>query len=288
MSMAAIAPADRLAVEAIVQRAGTSFYRGMRVLSPDRRTAMYAIYAYSRLVDDVADEPAPLPDKLRDLAAWRERIAAVFGGTGSDPVTRVLVGAAQTYGLRHDDFVAVIDGMQMDAATVIVAPDLATLDLYCDRVAAAVGRLSVRAFGDGSPAADQVAWHLGRALQHTNILRDVAEDVGRGRLYLPAEWLADAGVLADIEVPPNPALARVHPGLPAVCTRMAATAHAHFASARRAMADCDRRAMRPAQLMAATYDALLDRLEARGWTQLDTPVRVPKWQKLVIAARHLL
>ncbi len=282
MSMAGIAAADRLAVEAIVQRAGTSFYRGMRVLPPDRRTAMYAIYAFCRLVDDVADEPAPLPDKLRDLAAWRERIAAVFAGTGSDPVTRVLVGATQAYGLRHDDFVAVIDGMQMDAATVIVAPDLATLDLYCDRVAAAVGRLSVRAFGDGSPAADQVAWHLGRALQHTNILRDVAEDAGRGRLYLPAEWLADAGV------PPDPALALAHPGLAAVCARMAAAAHAHFADARRAMAGCDRRAMRPARLMAATYDALLSRLETRGWTRLDTPVRVPKWQKLAIAARHLL
>ena len=280
MSMSSVAEADRAAVEAIVQRSGTSFYRGMRVLPPERRTAMYAIYAFCRLVDDVADEPAPLPDKLRDLAAWRTQIGTVFSGHGTDPVTRILATARAAYGLRQDDFLAVIDGMQMDAETAIVAPDLATLDLYCDRVAAAVGRLSVRAFGDGSANADRVAWHLGRALQHTNILRDVAEDAGRGRLYLPAEWLAEAGV------PPDPALALRHPGLATVCARMAAAAHAHFRDAHRAMAACDRRAMRPARLMGATYDALLARLEQRGWTRLDQTVSLPKWQKLWIAGRH--
>ncbi len=280
MSMASITLADRTAVEAIVQRAGTSFYRGMRVLPPDRRIAMYAIYAFCRLVDDVADEPAPIPDKLHNLGTWRDRIGAVFQGAGTDPVTRVLATAAQTYALRQEDFLAVIDGMQMDADTVIVAPSLATLDLYCDRVAAAVGRLSVRAFGDGSPTADQVAWHLGRALQHTNILRDIAEDAGRGRLYLPAEWLRDAGA------PPDAKLALNHPGLPAVCARMAAAAHTHFRDARQAMAQCNPPAMRPARLMAATYDALLIRLERRGWEKLDQPVRVPTWQKLLIAAQH--
>jgi len=280
MSMASVAEADRVAVEAIVQRSGTSFYRGMRVLPPERRTAIYAIYAFCRLVDDVADEPAPLEDKLRDLAAWRTQIASIFMGQGTDPVTRILATARAAYGLRQDDFLAVIDGMQMDAETAIVAPDLATLDLYCDRVAAAVGRLSVRAFGDGSPAADRVAWHLGRALQHTNILRDVAEDAGRGRLYLPSEWLAEAGV------PPDPELALRHPGLTTVCTRIAATAHTHFAAAHRAMAACDRRAMRPARLMGATYDAVLARLERRGWTRLDQPARLPNWQKLWIAGRY--
>ena len=102
-------------------------------------------------------------------------------------MTRVLLEAVRAFGLRQADFLAVIDGMEMDAAAAIVAPTLAALDLYCDRVAAAVGRLSVRAFGDAIPAADQVAFHLGRALQLTNILRDIAEDAARGRLYLPRE-----------------------------------------------------------------------------------------------------
>ena len=275
------APADLVEVERIVKAAGTSFYRGMRVLPLDRRMAMYAIYAFCRLVDDVADEPAPIEDKRAGLAAWRSAIAGVYDGAGNTAVTRVLVKAVQRFGLRQEDFLAVIDGMQMDAETVIVAPDLATLDLYCDRVASAVGRLSVRAFGDSSPAADRVAWALGRALQLTNILRDVDEDAGRGRVYLPREWLEEAGV------PLDPVAVLTSPGLPAVCDRLLARARTLFAQAHAAMAECDRRAMRPARLMGASYAAILDRLEHRGWQRLAEPVRVPKWQKLWIAARHL-
>ena len=281
MSMLQADPGDLAAVEAIVRDAGTSFYRGMRILPPDRRMAMYAIYAFCRLVDDVADEPAPMEAKRAGLGRWRDAIAAVFAGRGEDPVTRVLVAAVRRFDLREQDFQAVIDGMQMDAETVIVAPDLATLDLYCDRVAAAVGRLSVRAFGDGSAQADLVAFSLGRALQLTNILRDLAEDAERGRLYLPAEWLDDAGV------PRDPALALASPQLPVVCERVLAEARRRFRLAHEAMRLCDERAMRPARLMGATYAAILDRLAKRGWADLDRPANLPKWQKLWIAARFL-
>lgn len=274
------AAADLQEVEALVLRAGTSFYRGMKVLAADRRAAMYAIYAFCRIVDDVADEPGPLPIKLAGLAAWRSRVAGLYAGHADDAVTRVLLPAIRLYALRQDDFIAVIDGMQMDAETVIVAPSLAELDLYCDRVAAAVGRLSVRAFGDASAEADTVAWHLGRALQLTNILRDVAEDAGRGRLYLPQEWLRDAGVPAD------PTAALDHPGLAAVCARVALDAHRHFTEADVAMRRCKRAAMRPARLMGASYNALLRRLDRRGWATLHEPVRVPKWQKALIALKY--
>jgi phytoene synthase len=270
---------DLLAVEAIVRAAGTSFYRGMRVLPPDRRHAMYAIYAFCRIVDDIADEPGELADKLARLADWRARIAGLYRGEADGPVTRVLVAAVRRFDLREADFVAVIDGMQMDAETVIVAPDLATLDLYCDRVAASVGRLSVRAFGDASPAADLVAHALGRALQLTNILRDLLEDAERGRLYLPKEYLEAAGVPFD----PHAALAS--PGLREVCGRLAALAHGYFAEAREAMAACDRRAMKPARLMGATYAAILSRLEQRGWSRLDQRAGLPAWQKLWVALR---
>src|SRR5580692_7333374 len=167
---------DLDAVEAIVRAAGTSFYHGMRVLPPDRRHAMYAIYAFCRIVDDIADEAGSMEEKRRGLAVWRDNIAALYQERTEGPVTRVLAAAVPLFQLRAEDFVAVIDGMQTDAETDVVAPDMATLDLYCDRVASAVGRLSVRAFGDASPAADQVARALGRALQMTNILRDIAED----------------------------------------------------------------------------------------------------------------
>jgi phytoene synthase len=165
-------------------------------------------------------------------------------------------------------------------AEAIVAPDLATLDRYCDRVAAAVGRLSVRAFGDATPAADEVAFHLGRALQLTNILRDIAEDAARGRLYLPAPYLAAEGV------PATPHAAVRHPALPRVARRLAADAHRHFAAAAAAMRRCDKRAMRPARLMGNTYAAILAAVERAGWHDLSRRVRLSPWAKLGVALRY--
>jgi phytoene synthase len=274
--------ADLEAVAAQVRAAGTSFYRGMAVLPPDRRNAMYAIYAFCRMVDDIADDEGEFAGKRVRLDEWRARVAGLWRGEANDAVTRVLARAVRAFDLRQADFEAIIDGMQMDADGAIVAPDMAALLLYCDRVAVAVGRLSVRAFGDASADADRVAHHLGRALQLTNILRDLQEDAERGRLYLPREYLSDAGV------PFDPGAALVHPGLPLVCARVADLAHAHFRDAAAAMRACDRRAMRPARLMGATYAAILGRLERRGWQRLDTPAKLPAWQKAWIAARHLL
>ena len=276
------AQADLDHVEAVVRRSATSFTRGMRVLPPDRRYAMFAIYAFCRLVDDVADEEAAFADKLPRLTDWRGRIAGLYQDRVEDALDRVLRAAIVRYGLRESDFAAVIDGMQMDAEQVIVAPDFATFDLYCDRVASAVGRLSVRAFGDASEAADLVAHHLGRALQFTNVLRDVGEDAGRGRLYLPAELLDRAGVPRDA----NAALASPH--LPAACRALAAQARQHFRAARAAMARCDRRAMRPARLMAAGYAAILSTLLAEDWREPSRRVSVPAWRKLLVGARALL
>jgi phytoene synthase len=275
----AVAQDDLDTVEAVVRNAGTSFYRGMRILPPDRRQAMYAIYAFCRMVDDIVDEDGSLPDKLLALATWRDRVGRLYQDQAEDPVTRVLLAAVHRFGLRAQDFLAVIDGMQMDAETVIVAPDLSTLDLYCDRVASAVGRLSVRAFGDSSPDADRVAFALGRALQLTNILRDVQEDAARGRVYLPREYLEDAGV------PLDSALLLGAPGLAAVCERVARLAQLHFDSAAASMALCNPKAMKPARLMGATYAAILARLQRRGWDRLDIRVGLPKWHKIWLALR---
>jgi presqualene diphosphate synthase len=275
-----VARQDLDAVETIVRAAGTSFYHGMRMLPADRRHAMYAIYAFCRIVDDIADEDGSLEEKRLGLAVWRDNIARLYQGRTEGPVTRVLAAAVPRFQLRADDFIAVIDGMQTDAETVVVAPDMATLDLYCDRVASAVGRLSVRTFGDASPAADQVAHALGRALQLTNILRDIEEDAQRGRIYLPLEYLRDEGVLAD------PVAILTAPGLPAVCDRLATLAHGYFRQARDAMDQCDPAAMKPARLMAATYDSILSVLERRGWKRLNERVSLPRWKKLWLACRY--
>ena len=271
--------ADLAIVAEIVTRSGTSFARGMGVLPADRRHAMYAIYAFCRLVDDVADEPGPFGGKLPRLHGWRARIAGLYAGQAGDALDRVLLAAIGRYDLAEADFAAIIDGMQMDAERVIVAPDEAELDRYIDRVACAVGRLSVRAFGDASAEADQVAHHLGRAMQITNILRDLGEDAQRGRLYLPLERLLQAGV------PTTPDAALASPSLPVACRAMARRARGHFRAARAVMARCDRAAMRPARLMAATYSAILAAQARGGWRDPWRRVPVPAWRKALIVLR---
>jgi phytoene synthase len=171
--------------------------------------------------------------------------------------------------------------MEMDAVEDIRAPDMAMLDLYCARVAAAVGHLSVHVFGDPSPDAHAVADSLGRALQLTNILRDLDEDARRGRLYLPREILERHGIRV---VEPLEVLR--HPALPSACRDLAAVATRHFDEAGRAMARCSRRAMRPAATMGAFYRAMLDALVRSGWRDPSQRVSLSKVQKLQLVLRH--
>lgn len=275
--------ADDLQAEiaARVRASGTSFYSAMRLLPPRRRNAMFAIYAFCREVDDIADDDRPLETKRRQLGEWRADIERLYTATPLKPIARALSGPVADFKLRKQDFLDVIDGMEMDAVADIQAPSLAMLDQYCARVASAVGHLSVRAFGADEPAADEVAHHLGRALQLTNILRDLAEDADRNRLYLPRELLQQHGIEAT-----DPETVLDNPNLRAVCLDLAATARGHFEAAQAAMLKCAKQSMRPAAIMGSIYRALLDRLIAEDWQDIYRPVSVPKWRKLWLAFRH--
>jgi presqualene diphosphate synthase len=265
-----------------VEAAGTSFYWAMRLLPRDRRNGMYAVYAFCREVDDIADDIDSSPaEKRAALAAWHGEIDSLYAGRPRLLVARALSDPVIRYRLRREDFHAVIDGMEMDAAEDIRAPDLATLDLYCARVAAAVGHLSVHVFGDASAHAHAVADSLGRALQLTNILRDLDEDARRGRLYLPREILDRHGIRTA-----EPLAVLHHPALAAACRDVAAIAQDHFAAAARAMTRCRRRAMRPAAVMGAFYQAMLDALLRAGWRDPSRRISLSKPQKLWLVLRH--
>jgi presqualene diphosphate synthase len=276
-------PEDTAYVTALVKQSGSSFYHGMKILPAPRRDAMYAIYAFCRVVDDIADEEGrDFATKQSELNDWRHRIAALYRGQTDDPITRALLTVLADYHVRQEDFLAIIDGMEMDAGEPIIAPSLEELDLYCDRVASAVGRLSVRVFGDYSEKADEVAHALGRGLQLTNILRDVAEDAANGRLYLPRELLVAQGV------PTTPDGALASPKLPNVCIQVTDMAEKNFARAHAAMAACDAKAMRPARLMEASYRPLLSLLRKRDFNYTQGRITLPKWRKLLLAARLLI
>jgi phytoene synthase len=181
--------------------------------------------------------------------------------------------------LRCEDFLAIIDGM--DARTNIRAPSFAELDRYCERVAVAIGRISVRILGETSPAGQRVAAELGRALQLTYILRDLAEDARLHRLYLPRELLHAHGIFATM-----PSWALAQPALPDVCRDLALIAERHYAAAVGAIAACPRWTMLPAAIMLAINRTLLHELLARGWRQVDEPIQIPTWHTLALVIRH--
>jgi len=270
-------------VKARVSASRSSFRAGMVILPKARREAMYALYAFCREVDDIADDGATFEVRTQGLQQWRQRISDLFKGQTSNTITAALAPAIQPFHLIEKDFQDIIDGMEMDAGDPICAPDAKTLDLYCDRVASAVGRASVRIFGDASPKAMEVSHHLGRALQLTNILRDMAEDAQRGRLYLPVELLIQHGITSRL-----PAEVLRDKNMPAVCRDMAPKINAHFTAANEAMKSCDPAAMRPAKIMRDYYHAVFERLVAEDWQNIFARVTLPKWQKLWLVLRNLI
>jgi phytoene synthase len=259
----------------------SSFYAGMRVLPKAEREAMFAIYAFCRAVDDIADEQGIDPAQRRaDLDAWRKDLGGLYAG--ADPGRcAFLAPHVARFGLRQTDFLAVIDGMQMDVDADIVAPDFATLDLYCDRVASAVGRLSVKAFGMEDAPGDALAHHLGRALQLTNILRDPDEDADIGRLYLASEWLDAAGIESR-----DPKAVLADPRIDVAARRCAACAHEHYEAANRALAARPKGRLIAPRLMSAVYSAILKRMEQVGWASPRHQVKLSKGALLAIVVRQ--
>jgi squalene synthase HpnD len=261
---------------------GSSFYAAMRILPRAQREAMFQIYSFCRQVDDIADSDGPRPERLAALQQWRDDIDALYRG---HPPARLrdYVPSVQKFGLKREDFLAIVDGMEMDVPADIRAPDLATLDLYCDRVASAVGRLSVRVFGLPQDDGMLLAHHLGRALQLTNILRDVDEDAGIGRLYLPREALLHAGITST-----DPLKVMSDPALPKVCAPLVSRARAHFTKADEVMDRNKRRVVRAPRIMSKYYHAVLDLLIARGFALPRTPVRLNKASRIAILLRYAL
>jgi squalene synthase HpnD len=261
---------------------GSSFYAAMRILPREQREAMFQIYSFCRDVDDIADSDGPRPQRLVALQQWRDDIAALYQG---QPPARLrdYVASVDRFDLKQEDFLAIVDGMEMDVPQDIRAPDLATLDLYCDRVASAVGRLSVRVFGLPQDDGILLAHHLGRALQLTNILRDIDEDAGIGRLYLPREALLHAGITSI-----DPLKVIAEPALPKVCVPLVERARAHFAKADEIMNRNRRRVVRAPRIMSKYYQAILQLLLARGFVAPRAPVRLNKLGRIFIILRYAL
>lgn len=238
----------------------SSFYWAMRLMPKRKRDAMFAVYGFCRAVDDIADGDGDVAEKRARLGLWREDALAAFsGGAPNFTEVRALLGPIRDFDLDRGDVSDLLDGMTWDAEDTVRMADRRELEDYCDKVAGSVGHMAWRIFEADPLPGKRVASHLGRALQLTNILRDVAEDARRGRLYLPADLLAAHGIDAADAV-----AAVEHPALTTVMDTVAEWAEDHYVQAADAMVACGR-CMRPARVMMAVYRRLLQRLRARRW-----------------------
>ncbi len=266
----------------ITRKSASNLALAFVLLPPARRAAMAALYAFCREVDDVADDIAvPVEERRRALTTWREDLRrAVRGETPHLPVLHELQPHIATYQLPPEHFEEILAGCEMDLDHTRY-PDWPELDLYCHRVAAAVGLLSIRIFGCRHPQCADYAEALGRAFQLTNILRDVREDAARGRIYLPQSELARHRV-SEAEILES----RYSPRYRALAESVAARARASYARATALVPAEDRRALVAAELMGAVYWRLLCRLSARGFDVFSGPrVRLSRATKLYLTAR---
>ena len=181
-------------IRALVKKSGSSFGLGMQILPRRQREAMFALYAFGREVDDIADQEGSEAEKTRQLNEWRRELERLFAGEPTRMTARALLTSMKTFPLKKEELYALIEGMEMDVRGEMRMPSQETLRLYCRRVAGSIGVLSLGVFGLDGEIARQFALSLGQGFQLTNILRDLDEDARQGRLYLPYELLEKHGL----------------------------------------------------------------------------------------------
>lgn len=269
--------------QSITRKSASNLALAFVLLPRDRRDGMAALYAFCREVDDVADdETAPVEDRRRRLAAWREdiRLACEEQGTPSFPVNRELQAVIARYRLPFPLFDELIRGVEMDL-DIKRYESFVELDQYCYRVASVVGLLSIEIFGYRNPACRDYAVHLGKALQLTNILRDVRTDAERGRIYIPGR------VLESCQVREEEILhLQYSPRFRQAAALVAGRARDFYRQARQALPPEDRRSMGAAELMGSVYWRLLQKLEAQQFNVFEPALtRLGKLQKLFLILR---
>ena len=268
--------------ESITRKSASNLALAFCLLPKEKRAAMSALYAFCREVDDIADEEqTPVATRRGRLAEWRAEVKqACAGGAARLPVIRELQPFITTHRLRFELFDELIRGVEMDL-DIIRYRTFEELELYCYRVASVVGLLSIEVFGYRDAACRDYAVHLGKALQLTNILRDVRTDAERGRIYLPLDELARFGVAPE-EILRFEYSERFHK----LAESIAARARHFYRLARHTLPEEDRRSMAAAELMGSVYWRLLRKLEARRFDVFGPhPTRLGKTQKLLLIAR---
>ena len=264
--------------QAVTRKEAANFYYGIRLLPRERRRALCAVYALARRIDDIGDGDLPEAEKERRLAHERKQLKAI-SSVFDDPILVALRDATTRFPIPLDAFEELVDGVAMDVRGTTYET-FADLLPYCRRVAGAIGRLSLSVFETPDrAAASQHADDLGVGFQLTNILRDVREDLSRGRVYIPAEDLERFGCRLEMDAMEGP--------VDELIRFEADRAAAWFDAGQRLLPLLDRSSAACVGAMAGIYRRLLGRIERRPELVLRGRVSVPTWEKGWVAVRSL-
>ncbi len=262
----------------ITRRSASNFYYAFMLLPAARRRALYAVYAFCRFIDNIADDE-PIGEPAAMLARWRHELDAVYAGAPSHPISRALADSATRFSIPRRCFDEVIAGVEMDL-TRRRYDTFAELRLYCYRVASAVGLMCIDIFGYRNPRTEVYAENLGIAFQLTNILRDVREDAARGRIYLPLEDLTRFGV-AEEQI-----LNGVYtPQFRALMEFEARRASSFYAAAEQSLPAEDRGTLLTAEAMRLIYGDILRRIVRSDYRVFDHRCRLSAPRKLFLVGR---
>jgi len=261
---------------------GSSFYYSFIFLSPERRRAITALYAFCREVDDVVDECSDENVARTTLAWWRVQVAAIYDGKPQHPVAQALVPVVKQFNLAQEHLQEIIDGMEMDLTRHQYA-DFKSLQLYCYRVASVVGLLAAEIFGYSDRKTLKYAHDLGIAFQLTNIIRDVGEDARRGRIYLPQDEMAQFGVHAS-----DVLAARENDAFLKLMQFQIERAQQYYRQALSELPEVDRKSQRTGLMMAAIYRTTLEEVSRSGCHVLRERVSLPAVRKLWLAFKTWL
>jgi len=270
-------------VTSVVRKSRTTFYWAMRFLPTEQRNAMYAVYAFCREIDDIADLPGKKNEKLGRLTQWREEIESVYSGSPKTPTSIALFEPIKKFHLSKSTFLSLIDGMEKDSEGQVRMLTFSDLESYCNCVACSVGRLSNQVFGVENSLVEPLAFSLGQALQLTNVLRDLYEDAERDRLYIPLDMISKFGIPIR-----EPKRIIEHPNFPALCSEFIKTTKSRYQEATNLLAKCEVRKIRPAIIMMKNYQFLLEKLIQRGWLRLEEPVSLKNNEKIGILVRNMI
>lgn len=267
-------------VSKIVKQSGSSFYWSMRLLPIEKRDAMFAIYAFCRIIDDIVDEPAPIEEKQKQIEFWKLELNKIYEERPSTIIGKALLEPVKTFNLDKQEFEKLIYGVAMDLPSGICAPPMKELLKYCRGVAGAVGMLSIKIFGCNDKNAQNFAICLGNALQLTNILRDPYEDMKIGRLYLPKEMLTKENISIGTpkEILTNGNIGKVRENL-------AQVAQEEFDKANSYLNKTDAKKMKPAIIMMNAYYDIFAKMQTRGWDVITPKPKVNKFSLLFMALK---